>query len=72
MLDLLEATLVNAKGEHLTINQYTDPDYFYAIRGGGGSAWGVSHGQYTTALSSDTDTTISGPDIRNLPNASRT
>ncbi|KAK5411719.1 hypothetical protein LTR90_008093 [Exophiala xenobiotica] len=41
MLDLLEATLVNAKGEHLTINQYTDPDYFYAIRGGGGSAWGV-------------------------------
>ncbi|KAK5267219.1 hypothetical protein LTR96_007252 [Exophiala xenobiotica] len=39
--NLLEATLVNAKGEHLTINQYTDPDYFYAIRGGGGSAWGV-------------------------------
>jgi len=39
--NLLEATLVNAKGEHLTVNQYTDPDYFYAIRGGGGSAWGV-------------------------------
>jgi hypothetical protein len=25
----------------LTLNAYTDPDYFWALRGGGGSAWGV-------------------------------
>ena len=41
VLDLLQATLVNACGDHVTINQYTDPDHFWALRGGGGSAWGV-------------------------------
>lgn len=41
ILDLLQATLVNARGEHVTINPYTDPDHFWALRGGGGSAWGV-------------------------------
>ncbi|OAG40581.1 hypothetical protein AYO21_05282 [Fonsecaea monophora] len=39
--NVLEIKLVNAQGEHVTINQYTDPDYFWALRGGGGSAWGV-------------------------------
>ncbi|WEW60423.1 hypothetical protein PRK78_005909 [Emydomyces testavorans] len=39
--NLLEVNLVDANGEARTINQYTDPDYFYALRGGGGSAWGV-------------------------------
>lgn len=32
---------MTATGEHKIINQNTDPDYFYAVRGGGGSAWGV-------------------------------
>ena len=40
-LDLLEMTIVTASGEHETLNSYTDPEYFYAVRGGGGSAWGV-------------------------------
>ncbi|KAJ9614419.1 hypothetical protein H2200_002555 [Cladophialophora chaetospira] len=39
--NVLEVNLVDARGKHLTINQYTDPDYFWALRGGGGSAWGV-------------------------------
>jgi len=34
--------LVTADGYHPTINAYTDPDYFYAVKGGGASAWGVS------------------------------
>jgi hypothetical protein len=34
--------LVTADGEYKTINAYNDPEYFYAVRGGGGSAWGVS------------------------------
>ncbi|KAF7505684.1 hypothetical protein GJ744_000533 [Endocarpon pusillum] len=39
--NLLEVDLVTADGSYQTINAYTDPDYFYALRGGGGSAWGV-------------------------------
>ncbi|ETI20394.1 hypothetical protein G647_08429 [Cladophialophora carrionii CBS 160.54] len=39
--NVLEVTLVNAQGKHITVNQHTDPDYFWALRGGGGSAWGV-------------------------------
>ncbi|KMP02044.1 hypothetical protein CISG_09300 [Coccidioides immitis RMSCC 3703] len=39
--NLLEVNLVDANGTPRTINQYTDPEYFYALRGGGGSAWGV-------------------------------
>lgn len=35
-------TIVSADGEHRVLNTYTDPDYFWAVRGGGGSAWGVS------------------------------
>ena len=40
-LDLLEVNLVTAEGKAKTINAYNDPDHFWAIRGGGGSAWGV-------------------------------
>ncbi|EEP82063.1 predicted protein [Uncinocarpus reesii 1704] len=39
--NLLEVNLVDAKGERRTLNQYTDPEYFYALRGGGGCAWGI-------------------------------
>lgn len=39
--NLLEVTIINARGELQTINKYTNPEHFYAIRGGGGSAWGV-------------------------------
>lgn len=34
-------TIVTPAGDHVTLNQYTDPDYFWAVRGGGGGAWGV-------------------------------
>jgi FAD/FMN-containing dehydrogenase len=39
--NLLEATIVTPCGEHIVLNAYTNPEYFWAIRGGGGSAWGV-------------------------------
>ncbi|QMW39082.1 hypothetical protein G4B11_002362 [Aspergillus flavus] len=39
--DVLEVTIVSADGEHRVLNTYTDPDYFWAVRGGGGSAWGI-------------------------------
>ncbi|PGH10938.1 hypothetical protein AJ79_05184 [Helicocarpus griseus UAMH5409] len=39
--NLLEVNLVDAKGRYKTINKYTDPEYFYALRGGGGNSWGV-------------------------------
>lgn len=39
--DLLEMSIVSADGEHRVINPYFDPEYFWAVRGGGGSAWGV-------------------------------
>jgi hypothetical protein len=39
--DLLEMSIVSADGEHRVINPYSDPEYFWAVRGGGGSAWGV-------------------------------
>jgi hypothetical protein len=41
-VDLLEVELVDPKGDVKTINQFTDPDHFYAVRGGGGNSWGVS------------------------------
>lgn len=34
-------TIVSADGIHRTINNHTDPDYFWALRGGGGNSWGV-------------------------------
>ncbi|KAE8402671.1 hypothetical protein BDV37DRAFT_284478 [Aspergillus pseudonomiae] len=39
--NLLEVSIVSADGGHRVLNAYTDPEYFWAIRGGGGSAWGV-------------------------------
>ncbi|KAM0723873.1 hypothetical protein Q7P37_000863 [Cladosporium fusiforme] len=39
--NLLEMSIVTPKGKHITINEYSDPEYFWAVRGGGGSAWGV-------------------------------
>lgn len=39
--NLLEMTIVTPTGNHATINEYSDPEYFWAVRGGGGSAWGV-------------------------------
>ncbi|KAF8538277.1 hypothetical protein BDD12DRAFT_885683 [Trichophaea hybrida] len=39
--NLLEVTIITASGSHKTLNPYTDPSYFYAIRGGGGNAWCV-------------------------------
>lgn len=41
LADLLEMTIVSADGQHRVLNQYSHPDYFWAVRGGGGSAWGV-------------------------------
>lgn len=34
-------SIVSADGEHRVINPHSDPEYFWAVRGGGGSAWGV-------------------------------
>ncbi|KAF7588253.1 hypothetical protein BBP40_005975 [Aspergillus hancockii] len=39
--NLLEMTIVSADGEHRVLNPYIDPDYFWAVRGGAGSSWGV-------------------------------
>ncbi|QKX54826.1 uncharacterized protein TRUGW13939_01915 [Talaromyces rugulosus] len=39
--NVLEMTIVSADGTHRTINNHTDSDYFWALRGGGGSSWGV-------------------------------
>ncbi|KAL4897457.1 FAD binding domain protein [Aspergillus ambiguus] len=39
--NLLEVTIVSADGKYRVLNAFTNPDYFWAIRGGGGSAWGV-------------------------------
>jgi hypothetical protein len=33
--------MVDAAGNHLTINAYTYPDLFWALRGGGGGTYGV-------------------------------
>lgn len=39
--NVLELQVVTAIGELLTLNPYTNPDYFWAIRGGGGCAFGI-------------------------------
>lgn len=39
--NVLEIHVVAPSGELLTLNKHTNPDHFWAIRGGGGSAWGV-------------------------------
>jgi len=38
---LLEAEIVTADGRVRTVNSCSDPDLFWAIRGGGGGSWGV-------------------------------
>ena len=38
---LLEAEIVTADGELRTVNAYSHPDLFWALKGGGGGAWGV-------------------------------
>jgi FAD/FMN-containing dehydrogenase len=38
---LLEAEVVTADGSLRTVNACTDPDLFWAIKGGGGGSWGV-------------------------------
>lgn len=39
--NLLEATVVTPSGDVKTLNSHSDPDHFWALRGGGGSSWGV-------------------------------
>ena len=39
--NLLEVRLVTPCGTHVVLNEYTDPEYFWAVRGGGGNAWGI-------------------------------
>jgi FAD binding domain/Berberine and berberine like len=38
---LLEAEIVTADGRTRTVNTGTDPDLFWALKGGGGGTWGV-------------------------------
>src|SRR3979409_109837 len=38
---LLEAEVVTADGAGRTVNACTNPDLFWAIKGGGGGSWGV-------------------------------
>lgn len=38
---LIEAEIVTADGRVRTVNQWRDPDLFYALRGGGGGTFGV-------------------------------
>ena len=37
----MEFTVVTADGNHVVANTYTNPDLFWALRGGGGGTWGV-------------------------------
>ena len=39
--NLLEAEIVTADGKIRVVNACTDPDLYWAIKGGGGGAWGV-------------------------------
>jgi len=39
--NLLEAELVTADGDHITVNEEDNSDLYWALRGGAGSAWGV-------------------------------
>jgi hypothetical protein len=39
--NVLEFTIVTSSGSHLTVNAYSDPDLFWALRGGGGGTYGV-------------------------------
>ncbi|PPQ79352.1 hypothetical protein CVT24_007456 [Panaeolus cyanescens] len=39
--NILEETVVLPSGEHVTANRYTNPDLFWALRGGGGPSFGI-------------------------------
>jgi len=39
--NVLEITIVTADGDHVIANPYQNEDLFWALRGGGGSTWGV-------------------------------
>jgi hypothetical protein len=39
--DALEVNIVDASGNTKTLNQYTDKDHFWVIRGGAGNSWGI-------------------------------
>ena len=39
--NVLEVSIVTPSGEHVVLNEHTDPEYFWAARGGGGNVWGV-------------------------------
>ena len=39
--NILEATIVLASGEIVTANANQNSDLYFAIRGGGGSTWGI-------------------------------
>ena len=39
--NVLEINVVTATGDHVVLNEHMNQDYFWAIRGGGGSSWGV-------------------------------
>lgn len=38
---MLQFTLVTSSGSHLTVNAYSHPDLFWALRGGGGGTYGI-------------------------------
>lgn len=38
---VLQFTVVTADGKFVTADAITNPDLFWALRGGGGSTWGV-------------------------------
>ncbi|PPR01859.1 hypothetical protein CVT24_001340 [Panaeolus cyanescens] len=39
--NIVEETVVLPSGEHVTANLYTNPDLFWALRGGGGPSFGI-------------------------------
>jgi hypothetical protein len=39
--NVLQMTIVTADGDHLTVNEYSYPDLFWALRGGGGGTYGI-------------------------------
>ena len=47
--DLLQATIVTADGTHRTTNRCSNSDLYWALRGGGGSTWGVGAFEVTQA-----------------------
>lgn len=40
--NLLEMDIVTADGQLQTISECSNPDLFFAVRGGGGGTWGIA------------------------------